>query len=200
MTSLVGLTLCLPSPFWYVFLLLLFPLISHYMHSCPLITLKWNICVRRVLLSVLLLILPICLGRSIPTALMALLGSVLLGAIQMSRATPSLKAPGWWVVFYPCSLSFLLLHPNTCSNNLIFKIQPTILDLKELVWLTGNLKLEMIEYSRQLYGGKDGEEEDDDGGDGAGGLESTPSHQPRKRRFWWSYTDRHRHRHRHSIV
>ena len=48
----------------------------------------------------------------------------------------------------------------------------------------GNLKLELTEYSRQLYGGKDGEEEDDDGGDGAGGLESTPSHQPRKRRFW----------------
>ena len=48
----------------------------------------------------------------------------------------------------------------------------------------GNLKLELTEYSRQLYGGKDGKEEDDDGGDGVGGSESTPSHQPRKRRFW----------------
>jgi len=148
MTSSVGLASCLPLQFLYVFLLLLFPLISHHVHSCSLITLKWNICVRRVLLPVLLLILPICPSQSIPTALMALLGSKLLGAIQMSRATPSLKAPGWWVLFYPCSLSFLLLHPNTCSNNLILKIQPTILEHEELVWLVGNLKLELTEYSQ----------------------------------------------------
>ena len=44
----------------------------------------------------------------------------------------------------------------------------------------GNLKLELIEYSWLLYGGEDDE---DDGGDGVGGLESTSSHQLRKRRF-----------------
>ena len=41
----------------------------------------------------------------------------------------------------------------------------------------GNLKLELIEYSWQLY--ESGVEEDDDGGgggDGVGGSESTPSH------------------------
>ena len=42
----------------------------------------------------------------------------------------------------------------------------------------GNLKLELIEYSRQLYGGEG--DEDDDNGDGAGGLELTPSHQLRR--------------------
>ena len=36
---------------------------------------------------------PIYLGRSMPTALMALLKSALLAAIQMSQATPFLKAP-----------------------------------------------------------------------------------------------------------
>ena len=43
----------------------------------------------------------------------------------------------------------------------------------------GNLKLELTEYSWQLYGS--GVEEDDDGGgggggDGVGGSKSTPSH------------------------
>ena len=188
MTSLVVLASCLPSPFRYVFLLLLFPLISHHLHSCTLVTLKWNICVRRALLLVLLLILPTCLGRSMPMALMASLRSVLLGAIQMSRATFSLKAHGRWVLFHSCSLYFLFLHPNTCSNNLPFKIQPTIQEHEELVLLAGNLKLELIEYSRQLNGGGDGEDGVDcDGGDGAGGSESTPSYQPRKRCFQWSY-------------
>jgi len=49
-----------------------------------------------------------------------------LGAIQMSRATPSLKAHKRWVLFYSYSLYFLFLHPNTYSNNISFKIQPTM--------------------------------------------------------------------------
>ena len=48
----------------------------------------------------------------------------------------------------PCSLSILLLHPNTCSNNLSFKIQPTIQEHEELIWPMGNLKLELTKYSR----------------------------------------------------
>ena len=48
--------------------------------------------------------------------------------------------------------------------------------------LVGNLKLELTEYSWQLYGGRDSED-DDDGGDNARGLESTLSYQPRKRCF-----------------
>ena len=151
MTSLVVLASCLPSPFWYVFLLLLFPLISHHLHSCTLVTLKWNICVRRALLPVLLLIPLVFIGRSMPMTLMALLGSALLAAIQMSLATPFLKAQGRWVLLHPCSLSFLLLHPNTCSNNLSFKIQPTVQEHEELVWPTGNLKLELTKYSRQPW-------------------------------------------------
>ena len=49
--------------------------------------------------------------------------------------------------------------------------------------LTGNLKLELTEYSRHLYGGGDDEDDDEGGGDGAGGSESTSSHQLRKRCF-----------------
>ncbi|KAK9996736.1 hypothetical protein SO802_021422 [Lithocarpus litseifolius] len=73
-----------------------------------------------------------------------------------------------------------------CS--LSFKIQPTIQEHEEFVLLAGNLKLELIKYSRQLYGGGDDKEDDDDdsggggGGDGVGGSKSTPSHQLRKRR------------------
>ena len=55
------------------------------------------------------------------------------------------------------------------------------MEQEELVWLAGNLKLELTEYSRQLYGGEDDEDDDDDddgggGGDGAGGSELTLSH------------------------
>ena len=57
---------------------------------------------------------------------------------------------------------------------------------EELVWLAGNHKLDVTEYSKQLYGGE-GVDDDDGGGDGGGGggggSESTPSYQPRKRRF-----------------
>ena len=49
--------------------------------------------------------------------------------------------------------------------------------------LAGNLKLELTEYSRQLYGGGDDKEDDDDGSDGVRGLELTLSHQLRKRHF-----------------
>ena len=44
---------------------------------------------------------------------------------------------------------------------------------EELIWLAGNLKLEVIKYSRQLYdseGVSDNDDDDgDDGGDGGGG-------------------------------
>ena len=75
------------------------------------------------------------------------------------------------------------MHLNTCSNNLSFKIQPTVQEHEELVLLTGNLKLELTEYSRHLYGGGDDEDDDEGGGDGTGGSESTSSHQLRKRCF-----------------
>ena len=130
-----------------------FPLISHHLHSCTLVTLKWNTCARKALLLVLLLILPACLGRSMPTALTAFLRNALLAAIQMSWSTPSIKALGWWVIFHPCSFSFLFLHLNTCFNNLSLKIQPIVQEHKDLILLATNVKLELTEYSRQLYGG-----------------------------------------------
>ena len=60
---------------------------------------------------------------------------------------------------------------------------------EELVWLTGNLKLKVTNYSRSVYdprgvaclasGGDD--DDDDDSGD-EGDSEATPGYQPRKRR------------------
>ena len=65
---------------------------------------------------------------------------------------------------------------------------------EELFWLARNLKLEVIEYSRQIYGPKgyahlgddddDNDDDDDDGGGGGGGdSETSPSYQPRKKHF-----------------
>ncbi|KAK9997917.1 hypothetical protein SO802_017520 [Lithocarpus litseifolius] len=60
---------------------------------------------------------------------------------------------------------------------------PIVQDHEELIWLVGNLKLEVTKYSRELYGGEDvGDDNDNDddggggGGDSGGGSESTPSH------------------------
>ena len=163
---------------------------------CTLVTFKQNTCVRLALLLVLSLTLSVCPSRSIPMALMALLGSLPLGTIQTSQATLFLVAHGQWVFFHSYSLFFLFLHPNTCSNNLSFKIQPIVQEHEDLVWLAGNLKLELTNYSWQLYGGKDMSDDDDDddvGGEGGGGLALTLSHQSRKRHFRWPYkqTDRH---------
>ena len=46
-------------------------------------------------------------------------------------------------------LSFLsfLASLNLCPNNFLSKIQPIVLEHKELVWLERKLKLELIEYS-----------------------------------------------------
>ena len=62
-----------------------------------------------------------------------------------------------------------------------------------LVWLTRNLKLEVIEYSKRIYGPGgfaypgtgDDDEDDGDGGDGggAGSSKTIPSYQLRKRYY-----------------
>jgi len=76
-------------------------------------------------------------------------------------------------------ISLFLVLPS------FFELQPTIQEHEELVWLAENLKLEVTNYSRDLYGpggvallgsGSD----DDDGGDEED-LEATPSYQSRKR-------------------
>ena len=56
---------------------------------------------------------------------------------------------------------------------------------EELVWLVGNLKLEVTNYLRELYGPRGvahlgGGDDDDDGGDEED-SKVTPSYQPRKR-------------------
>ena len=55
------------------------------------------------------------------------------------------------------------------------------------MWLAVNLKLEVTNYSRELYGlggvarlGDSGDDDDDDGGDEED-SKATPSYQPRKR-------------------
>ena len=56
-----------------------------------------------------------------------------------------------------------------------------------MVWLAGNLKLEVTQYLKDLYdlGGLAYPDNDDDDDDDGGGEDSevTPSHRPKKRRF-----------------
>ena len=52
---------------------------------------------------------------------------------------------------YPYPLHFLLSIPQACHNIIYFQIQPTVAKHKELVWLNGNLKLEVTKYSKQIY-------------------------------------------------
>ena len=75
--------------------------------------------------------------------------------------------------FFPfsfCQISLLVL----VTNPSFFELQPTIQEHEELVWLTGNLTLEVPNYLRSLYdpGGMAylGDcDDDDDGGDDDGG-------------------------------
>ena len=68
--------------------------------------------------------------------------------------------------------SYLLI---TYSNIVFFSIQPTIQEHEEHVQLVGNLKLQVTEYSRQMYGPRGlaylGDGDDDDDGDG--GVDTT---------------------------
>ena len=64
----------------------------NHLHSCTLVTFKRNTCVRLALLLVLLLTLLVGPSQSMLMALMALLRSILLAAIQMSQATLFLMA------------------------------------------------------------------------------------------------------------
>ena len=77
------------------------------------------------------------------------------------------------------------MHPLiTCSNNVFPQFSLPYRSMRSLR-LAGNLKLKVIEYSRLLYGlySDDGDDDDDNDGGAGGGLESTPSHQSRKRHF-----------------
>lgn len=168
-------------------------LISYHLHSCTLATLKWNICVRKALLLLLLLILLACLGQSMLTALMTLLGSILLGATHMSWATIFLKAPGRWVLLHFCSFSFLFLHLNTCSYNLSFKIYPTVQKCEELVWLGENtlgscMEAGMMRMMMVVVVAMVGRFRVD--------FESST----KQRRFRWSCRQTNRHRHKHSLA
>jgi len=72
------------------------------------------------------------------------------------------------------------------TNLSLFELQPTIQEHKELVWLAGNLKLEVTNYSRSLYyprgaaHSSGGDDDDNDNGDEED-SEATPSYQQRKR-------------------
>ena len=84
--------------------------------------------------------------------------------------------------FFPFSFGQISLFVSV-TNLSFFEPQPTIQEHEELVWLVGNLKLEVTNYLRELYGlggvaypgggdDDDGEKED---------LEATPSYWSRNR-------------------
>ena len=90
-----------------------------------------------------------------------------------------------FLYLYP--FHFLLCIPQACHNIVYLKKKnPAVAKHEELVWLAGNLKLEVTEYSRQIYG-PDGyayhgnDVNDDDDGDE---LKTTLTYQSRKRHYW----------------
>ena len=87
----------------------------HHLHSCTLVTIKWNTCIKLALQLVLSLTFPVYPSQSMLMALMVLLGSVPLAAIKMSQATLFLMVHRRWVLFHS-SFTFLAslnLYPNT---------------------------------------------------------------------------------------
>ncbi|KAL0004875.1 hypothetical protein SO802_012436 [Lithocarpus litseifolius] len=105
-----------------------------------------------------------------------------------------------WTVYAYGPDGFAKEGPVPCNTNVMGypfldgTRAPTIQEHEELVWLAGNLKLEVTQYLKDLYSlrglaypGNDDNDDDDDGGggDGDGGedSEATPSYQPRMRRF-----------------
>ena len=88
--------------------------------------------------------------------------------------------------FFLLLFLFAIYFLVSVTNPSIFKFQPTIQEHEKLVWLAGNLKLEVTNYSRDLYGPEGvahlgGSDDDDDGGKEED-PEVTPSYQQRKRR------------------
>ena len=83
--------------------------------------------------------------------------------------------------FFPFSFGQISLFVSV-TNPSFFEPQPTIQKHEELVWLVGNLKLEVTNYLRELYGlggvAYPGGGDDDDGEED---LEATPSYWSRKR-------------------
>ena len=147
-------------------------------------------CNRGDLLLVSPLILRTSFGRSMLVVLMALLRSVLCPVILMSWAILSFPTLERWVLFSLCPFSFcqISLFVSVTIPS-FFELQPTIQDHEELVWLAKNLKLDVTNYMRELYGprgvahpsgGGDDDDDDDDGGEEED-SEATPSYQPRKR-------------------
>ena len=90
------------------------------------------------------------------------------------------------VMGYPIPLSFSFCHSSltiSITNPSLFELQLTIQEHEELVWLAGNLKLEVTNYSRSLYGLGRAAHPGNGGGDDEKDLEATLSYQPRKRRY-----------------
>ncbi|KAL0004867.1 hypothetical protein SO802_012428 [Lithocarpus litseifolius] len=92
----------------------------------------------------------------------------------------------WFVYAYGLN-GFAWERAVGCNTNFIGYLFPEE-EHEELIWLAGNLKLEVSEYSRGIYDPEGfahpGDDDDDDeGGDdgGAGGSKTTLSYQPRKR-------------------
>ena len=88
--------------------------------------------------------------------------------------------------FFLLLFLFAIYFLVSVTNPSIFKFQPAIQEHEKLVWLAGNLKLEVTNYSRDLYGPEGvahlgGSDDDDDGGKEED-PEVTPSYQQRKRR------------------
>lgn len=144
---------------------------------------------RISLLQVSLLTLHTILGRSMLMAQMALFESAMCQVILMSWAIISLPTLRQWVRSSLYSFSFYQFSIFVSVINLsFFEMQPTIQEHEEMVWLPRDLKLEVTNYSRNLYCPKGaaylgGGDNDDSGKEDD--PKATPSYQLRKRWHYW---------------
>ena len=70
----------------------------------------------------------------------------------MSWAILSFPTLEQWVLSSFCFSFFAVSFLVPVTNLSSFQLQPIIQEHKELVWLVGNLKLEVNNYLRELYG------------------------------------------------
>ena len=136
----------------------LFPFLFSSFAFLYMVTFNWNTCIKMPLLLVFPLTLLICLGRSMLTTLMVLLGSVSCLVIPISWVTLFWKAHRQWVLFHFFFLFLLLLlfspfRTHFCTLDLIWDIG---LYFKNIFYIHASysgyvLNLQLMEINAQFY-------------------------------------------------
>ena len=151
MSSSMILGLCPPLLLRYVFFLSLFPFSHSFLHC---LIFKWKPYVR--LAPLLVPINPPCLPWLVYVYILdGFARECAVGHNTNVMGYHFLKGTSTVSSFPLLALSFLFVSyiPQSLVLTLSsFSIQPTVQEHEELVWLSGNFKLEVTEYCMRIYG------------------------------------------------